>query len=203
MSLKPNTARMLEERANALPEGAELKQNMLELMQLYDMMQARPKPRTFIELGVYHGASLFMLASMVHPEGLIIGVDVFGDVPQWGSSLKLAGDCVMQLPQETILIQGTTTDVIPSVKEYLDGRKVDWLHIDAGHSYGCVSRDLKTYQKFLAKDALVQLHDITHAAGVMQLWDELRQVYGPTRCMEIGNIGLLTHPGGSNKCGWR
>lgn len=195
MSLQDDIAELLERRAAALPDGVELKQSMDELRALYEMLWFEPRARVFVELGVYHGASMFMLSGLVHPEGTVVGVDVFDLMPRLGASLKLAGECARLVTQDVTLIRGETVGALPRVGERLDGRKIDWLHIDAGHSYGCVARDFATYRPLLADGARVQFHDIRHAPGVSRLWSELRATSGAGRCVELGNTGLLTYRG--------
>jgi hypothetical protein len=88
------------------------------------------------------------------------------------------------------------------IKRLLEGRKIDFLFIDACHDYGSVKKDYEFYSPLVGEGGIVAFHDINSlkssgwASGVHKLWNEIKGNY---RNLEIINdpkregygIGLL------------
>ncbi|MFA5484716.1 MAG: class I SAM-dependent methyltransferase [Candidatus Pacearchaeota archaeon] len=65
--------------------------------------------------------------------------------------------------------------------------KIDYLHIDADHSYEGVSFDYKTYKLFMSKNFIITIHDTGIYPGVKKLIKELHK----ERDIEILNFDYL------------
>lgn len=81
------------------------------------------------------------------------------------------------------------TDVIP-------GSGVDFLFIDADHSYEGVRRDFELYAPIMADDGVIALHDIKHdRCGVPEFWTEIREEYDTREIYHDTSVGILPHIG--------
>jgi predicted O-methyltransferase YrrM len=72
--------------------------------------------------------------------------------------------------------------VFRSLVSVLSGRAIDFLFIDADHTYEGVRRDFQLYSPLVAKGGLIALHDIAPTApseeyGVRQLWNEINPAF--------------------------
>jgi predicted O-methyltransferase YrrM len=76
-----------------------------------------------------------------------------------------------------------TEFVMPTILEYLDGRKIDILFIDGWHGHAYARADFDTYAPLLSENALVICDDICGGSdgsgdsaaifGMRQFWDGL------------------------------
>jgi hypothetical protein len=69
------------------------------------------------------------------------------------------------------IVQKTTKDAV----EDFQGMEIDYLHIDADHSYEGAKHDLLAYSQFMAKKSVITMHDtIPKNAGVWKVIEEMR-----------------------------
>jgi hypothetical protein len=101
---------------------------------------------------------------------------VDGDVPQagWGSPQWLAPDSFFRAnyPDVEVLLARTSDAAVQLAEQEL---RIDYLHIDADHSFtGCLE-DFRRYRPLLRVGSLVTLHDTNLAhAGVKHVLEHLR-----------------------------
>ena len=139
------------------------------------------KPRTFVELGVWLGASF--LAACEAAKIFDTGTRCFG-VDTWRGDAHAGffdGDPVF-LPLSAFvaahypnaeLIRASFEDALPRLA---DG-SIDLLHIDGFHTYEAVSRDFRTWLPKLSPRGIVLFHDteVRQADfGVWKLWGSSR-----------------------------
>jgi len=80
-------------------------------------------------------------------------------------------------------------ETLEKVKEILDGEFLDFLFIDADHSYEGVKMDFEMYSPLVKSGGIIAFHDIVlRGAGVEKFWNEIKKnsIY-----KEIGNIGVI------------
>jgi len=102
---------------------------------------------------------------------------VDGNLPDagWGAPVWLEDDSFFRqsYPDVEVVIQSTQD----AAKQFFEpnGIRIDYLHIDADHSFRACLGDFNTYRPFLRSGALVTVHD-THypGAGVRYVIDHLR-----------------------------
>jgi methyltransferase family protein/SEC-C motif-containing protein len=156
------------------------------------------KPRTFVELGVWLGASF--LAACEAAKIFDTGTRCFG-VDTWRGDAHAGffdGDPVF-LPLSAFvaahypnaeLIRASFEDALPRLA---DG-SIDLLHIDGFHTYEAVSRDFRTWLPKLSPRGIVLFHDteVRQADfGVWKLWGELKGRYRHIDFQHSAGLGML------------
>lgn len=175
-----------------------------ELRPLCDRVQEH-NPKVLVEIGTRHGSSLWMLTHYAPKDALIVAIDLAGG--KWGhagseidrqrviEALRVEG-------REVHLIDGNSQDekTAQELKSLLSGREIDFLFIDADHTYKGVLRDWELYHPLMADGGLVAFHDILESAAtprvkVFLLWRVLKTLFpwqefthDPNGAMGIGVI---------------
>lgn len=85
-----------------------------------------------------------------------------------------------------------STVTIDTVRILLRGRQVQWLFIDADHSYDATIANFNTYKRFVAPGGYIGIHDLSSHTSVRRAWDELI-VNNPnwTATFEGGGFGMI------------
>ena len=166
-----------------------------EFNQLLDLYRST-QPMRVLEVGTYHGGSLYHWLHNAQPGATIVtvdnyatGIDNSGLYPTW------ATDHV-----NLVVIRGDsnhpkTADQTAAYAPY------DWIYIDADHHQPNVEQDWRLYSKQAAAGALVVLHDISESTDpsiqVAPLWQRLQQHHTTTVIAEPGGwgIGIVHMPG--------
>jgi hypothetical protein len=165
----------------------------------------------FIEVGCASGASFHCWASVVN--GLKLSVDLnhgFGMSEGLGGAntkddvLPAAEQNYTQVRDrnnkwrryfsDVYTIEGNSMapETIEKVKSTLNGKKVDWIFIDAWHEYFAAMEDLNNFKQFLSADGYIGFHDIHQSASMDKFWSEVQNTY--THTIEISGgtgIGLI------------
>ena len=161
------------------------------LLELY----RRFSPRQVLEIGTYHGGTLYHWLTNAQPELVVtvdsyaVGVDNRHLYDEWVPSLT-----------ELHVIEGDSRD--PAVREQVAAisPSFDWVFIDAGHYYAEVKSDWETFRPLARR--VVVLHDIlppTQAhpeIEVAYLWNEIKQTHRTleiveNRGAEWGGLGVV------------
>jgi predicted O-methyltransferase YrrM len=163
-----------------------LKQVPSELDDLFQFLLQcdRDKNQVLVELGVLEGGSARVLADLVSPGGRIILVDDFKR--PWRRDVVRVVEQELRKRYDVEVIQSTTQQALRQIEKEVAG-KIDYLHIDADHTYSSVKWDFENYLPLLQKGGLIQLHDIYQEGkpkghkgedyGVYKLWQELKQCF--------------------------
>jgi cephalosporin hydroxylase len=157
-----------------------------EMRRLWALLE-RDRPRTLVEIGTNFGGSLFLLARVAAPDALIVAVDL-------PTSYEPSRDALFRAfagpRQEVRLVWKDSHDpaALDAVREALDRRPVDFLHVDGDHSLAGVRRDFEMYAPLVRPGGLVALHDIAGREGVPEFWRELR-AERPSTTEEILSAG--------------
>lgn len=128
-------------------------------------------PRTLVEIGTRDGGSLWMLARLLPTSTRIVSIDLVG--AKWGhnssgANRQRVADDLRARGYDVVLIDGdsqseTTRD---SLQETLGGGGIDFLFIDADHTFhGCL-RDFELYFPLVNPHGLVAFHDILESKRV-------------------------------------
>ena len=89
----------------------------------------------------------------------------------WGKPDYFAGSSFFKENFDVRIIEKTTSDAL----SYFQGLQIDYLHIDADHSYDGAKHDLTEYSKLLSKKSVITMHDtIPRKAGVWRVIEEAR-----------------------------
>jgi predicted O-methyltransferase YrrM len=131
-------------------------------------MYAKRKPKRVLEIGTYHGGTLYHWLQNAQPGTLVVSLDSY---PTEVDNRYLFGEWIPEGVQLDV-IEGDSRDsaIIESVRRQ---GPYDWIFIDAGHFYEEVSADWLNYGAMCAKGGLVGFHDILYS-DVARLWEEIK-----------------------------
>lgn len=167
-----------------------IKQTKEEIAEFIEFITLNTSIKYVIEVGAFCGGTALIWAQIVEPlGGKILTIDLhFGHkrIPpvyrntRWG-----------RFVQE---FQGRSQDekTIGSIKKCLDGRAVDFLFIDADHSYEAVKKDFENYSPFVRKKGWIAFHDIANSTvGVKDFWAELKPRFENKEFIVGAGIGVI------------
>ena len=175
-----------------------------ELIAMLDAVR-RQKPKTVLEIGTAHGGTLFLLCLASDKNGTILSIDLpggefGGGYPVWKTPLYRAFG---RIGQRIHLLRANSHAQETSLKiqAILAGQTVDFLFIDADHTYEGVRRDFELYAPLVTPGGMIGFHDIAPRPpsadyGVRRFWEELKSQYSCTEIINDPNqigygIGLI------------
>jgi predicted O-methyltransferase YrrM len=139
------------------------------------------RPAVVLEIGSFRGGTFRLWSQLAAEDALVVGVDIdtgYGAAPTAVlESVARPGQHVVALRLDSQ--QEATRD---EVERILDGRPVDFLFIDADHTYAGVRRDFELYAPLVRPGGLVAFHDVITHTGlegieVDRLWRQIRGEY--------------------------
>jgi predicted O-methyltransferase YrrM len=180
------------------PEGAEYWCREIALL-LHRL--GKDSPRFVLEIGVGQGASMSAWARVCARNAHLIGVDDFGTTTRSSVGARhtaaeirerILNSGAVGAHQKLTLISGNShsSAVKQTVVDVLQGDKLDFLFIDADHSYEGVTKDFRDYSPLVRERGVIAFHDIVPdfktrcgidtkawAGDVYRFWAELCQQY--------------------------
>jgi Methyltransferase domain len=162
----------------------------------------------FIEIGSAWGASFHLWGTLVH--GKKISVDAmpnsvpyqYPDITQEQLLLRNAKWSTHFDNVHSVLADAHANSTVDTVRTILAGDKVDWLYIDAEHSYESAQTEFDLYKQFVRPGGYIGFHDIQlltcdgvrGGPGCGLFWNELRDSE-KYECVELvgkdTKIGIL------------
>lgn len=157
------------------------------------------KPRAVLEIGTYHGGTLYHWlknaapgpSTIVTVDSYAVGVDNRHLYDEWN---KRNRDILLKV------IEGDTHNS-ETVRKVRLLSPFDWVFIDAGHYLHEVTRDWELYGPMVTRGGVCVFHDIlTHPAWpsieVGQLWEQIKQTHRTLeivadRNAEWGGLGVV------------
>jgi len=143
-----------------------------ELSQAFDCI-GNQRFSGIIELGVASGRTSWILAGLLHPGGVIVGVDAY---VVWGEQCRPIArrtyDALGKAGFVAKLFEQRTADAVGPVAEFLKAGKhrIGFMHVDAGHTYDGVLADLKAYRPLVSNRGMIQFHDIATRKARCEVW---------------------------------
>lgn len=143
---------------------------------------ADSKPKIICEIGSGVGGSLYLWSKILTTDSLIISVDL----PRlYRKSLNRFFYSFFNNSHQVFFLRQNSHSLgcIERLKTILNGRKIDFLFIDADHSYEGVKQDFKDYSRFVKKDGLIAFHDIVKhdlpeaVCNADKFWSEVKSFY--------------------------
>jgi len=144
------------------------------------------KPSIVVEIGTWEGTSGACFAAG-HPGATVITIDHHSDPGDDANQRKTVEACGEF--ENLLYIQGCSTEMVASlkpasrcvfgdIKEYLNGRTIDFLMVDGWHHEVMARADFDTYLPLMSKNGLVICDDIYGASGetltnMMDFWNGL------------------------------
>ena len=165
-----------------------------EISELFNIVQ-NLNPEVICEIGTDRGGTLYLWSKAIQPDGLIISIDL----PRtYRKSLNRFFYSSFFKTQRIHFLRenSQSAECQMSVQKILNGKKIDFLFIDADHSYEGVKKDFKLYSDFVKKPGLIAFHDILDRCGVDKFWSEVKPYYKHIEIVEDYNqkcagIGIL------------
>jgi predicted O-methyltransferase YrrM len=165
------------------------------LLELY----LRLKPNRVLEVGTYHGGTLYHWLQNAQPGARIVSLDSYvTDVDNRHLYEDWKPEGVTLHAIEADSHEDATRDAVERLGPF------DWLFIDAGHFLPEVTRDWELYSPLVLPGGVAVLHDIlTHPAWpsieVGQLWEQIRKEHltfeiVANRDAEWGGLGVVLVP---------
>ncbi len=196
----------------ALRRGA--MQKIAELAPLLALV-ARRAPRTVLEIGTASGGTLYAWCRVAAPDATIVSVDLPGG-PFGGRYAQEGGvPAEFACEEQTVHLLRLDSHAATTRERVLDvlgGRPLDFLMIDADHTYEGVKQDFEMYGELVRPGGLIAFHDVipdptlpAHEVGDVHLfWKEIRdrfphrELFAPRDDRgwggRWGGIGLLFWP---------
>lgn len=152
------------------------------------------KPKVIVEIGTYKGGTLFIWTRTNPQAELVISIDLPGG--QYGGGYDASREKLYNLfahdrpHTEMKFIRGNShlKETAEKLKRLLQGRLIDFLYIDADHTYHGVKTDFELYSPMVAKGGMIGFHDIRNMKSnhqVKDFWVEIkegfdhREILGP------------------------
>jgi Predicted O-methyltransferase len=166
-----------------------------EIVRLGKILQAHA-PKYSLEIGTNYGGTLYLTCTVSTPGATIISVDLPSGAFGGGYPLRKV-PLFRRFPtagQRLHLLRANSHS--PRTKErvsrILAGQLLDYLFIDADHTYQGVKNDFEMYSPLVRSGGIVALHDIVvHQQGsrceVGKFWSEIKLRYRHLEIVESNN----------------
>lgn len=138
-----------------------------EFEALLEMYRERA-PKRVLEIGTYHGGTLYHWLQNAQPGTRVVSVDSYAtDVDN-----RPLYEGWMPEGVSLDVIEGDTGDLRVFLQVAKCSPEYDWVFIDAGHRYDEVKHDWLSFGQL--STGVVAFHDILYP-DVARLWDEIKQ----------------------------
>ena len=133
---------------------------------ILSLFAIKKRKGTIVELGSWIGGGALMMAPHLKHKKSYHAVDTFNahQMPDKYIRERLEGrphldvfmDNIEPVKEKVVVHQGLTNDVVLTWPE---DKKIDFLFIDADHSYEAVSADWKNWSPYVRKGGIIAFHD--------------------------------------------
>lgn len=155
---------------------------------------------TVLEIGCYQGGCFATWSQVLQPDHMIgVTLDEVELFPDWRE--RVARD---NGPSRIDMVfrESQTPEALADVEAALDGKLLDFLFIDGGHSFRDVQLDFLMYSPLVREGGVVGIHDVNRGCeDVYKFWEGyIQQSYrsvvlsDAALCSGLG-IGLVFGPG--------
>jgi predicted O-methyltransferase YrrM len=143
-------------------------------------------PKRSLEIGTNYGGTLFLLCALSPPDATIISLDLprgaFGGgypvrkIPLFRRFAR--GNQRLHLIRSDSHCEKTKNRIM----QVLNGERLDYLFVDADHTYSGVQQDFSMYSPLVRSGGIVAFHDIvTHGehtkCEVASFWSDIKNRY--------------------------
>ena len=100
------------------------------------------KPKVVLEIGTARGGTLLLFSNIAEEEATLISVDLYQTIEK-----RILFRYIKKVKQKIYLIQGDSHSIetLRKIKAILRDNKVDFIFIDADHSYEGIKKDFEMY----------------------------------------------------------
>ncbi len=157
-----------------------------EIVQLGKILQDLA-PKCSLEIGTNFGGTLYLLCALSPPGARIISVDFPGAGIQGQGYRRRRVPLYRRFARDgqrlhLLRADSHSPETKNRVMRILNGEPLDYLFIDADHSYRGVESDFQMYSPLVRSGGVVAFHDIFNYhpnpnCEVAKFWEEIRQRY--------------------------
>lgn len=147
-----------------------------------------PKIEVAIEIGTYRGGTLRFWRELLHPDGILISVDL-NDRGYMNEVIRYFKD-----DSRVKFVIGNSVERVSEVRQLLP-KPADFVFIDGCHDSEVVKSDIVSYGAMLKDNGVLILHDIINP-NIKPLWEKLKGKHemGMQGCTGIIEIhGGISH----------
>ncbi|MEQ1942838.1 class I SAM-dependent methyltransferase [Mesorhizobium sp. VNQ89] len=155
------------------------------------------KPRRFVELGVYNGASFLAACQAVRRCNLsttCVAIDNWlGDVHAGSYSEDVFDSFVAVLSDYDAFAGYIRKEFDQAHVQFADG-SIDLLHVDGFHTTEAVQNDFETWLPKMSKRGIMMFHDTNEfreGFGVWRFWQSVRTKFPHFEFMHGHGLGIL------------
>lgn len=155
-----------------------------EIRELMELVVAHD-PNTIMEIGTDRGGTLYLWSQLPVDVDQVISLDLDYNTLDWSGKYwqnrQVFYERFSDDTEITCLELNSHQQSSVDTVEDIANNSIDFLFIDADHSYDGVKQDFELYQPIMSNDGLVALHDINNnRCGVPKFWDEIVDEYQTT-----------------------
>lgn len=155
-----------------------------EILSLAKIIELK-KPKIILEIGTSTGGTFFIWSRLATKDAHLISIDLLEGgsnnwaYPKWkGSFYKKFASTSQKI--DLIRADSQSEQTFANLKKILGNNQVDFLFIDADHTYKGVKKDYELYSPLVKKGGIIAFHDIIKFPDytnvkVKQLWDEVKE----------------------------
>jgi cephalosporin hydroxylase len=185
-------------------------QKLRELAPLIALLRRR-SPRVVVEVGTARGGTFYAWCQVADPNALLVSIDLPGgpfgggytadDIP----TFRRYGRPEQEL--HFIRADSHEKETRVMLEKILAGRDVEFLMIDADHTYEGVRRDFEMYAPLVGPGNPIAFHDtLPHpedsSSEVDRFWNEIREAYRHMEFLDRGSEPLGPQYGGIGVLYW-
>lgn len=149
--------------------------------EFYEWIAGKKDYRRFVEVGVYAGDSLMFLAEKLRQRGVpfeLYGVDLWELVRVKTDYNRTVDENIRRMVEHRISQSGL--DCVKMIQDdsawaasQFEDSSLDFVFIDANHSYDYVRRDILAWQPKVKSGGIISGHDFREPCGVEQAVEEI------------------------------
>ena len=199
-----NIEKLVDFASSPRNDVIKLHQIKFEIIRLLGIIRGN-QPKIILEIGTFNGGTLFLFSRIANKDALLISIDLpkrkFGNFQfDWKTPLIKR----FSLPHQKLkLIRANShkTSTFYQVKKILNGKKLDFLFIDADHTYEGVKKDFEMYSPLVKPGGIIAFHDIVPPSSdltntVHKFWKQIKNEFNVEEIIEnsnqvVGGIGVL------------
>lgn len=142
--------------------------------EFYDFIVKNFKFTTFVELGTWKGHSITYLAKITNNKSKIFAVDIWDD---WKSDYNIFNGGLYSIYNKYLIDNNVRSKIVDiksiswEASKNFDDESVDFIFIDADHSYQSVINDIESWLPKMKKNSIISGHDYFKSAGVKKAVD--------------------------------